>query len=45
MPEMDGYTATKIIREQLPSPINKVPILGMTAHALSHERKSVCSTA
>lgn len=39
MPEMDGYTATKIIREQLPSPINKVPILGMTAHALSHERK------
>ncbi|HOG20473.1 MAG TPA: ATP-binding protein, partial [Salinivirgaceae bacterium] len=39
MPEMDGYMATKIIREQLPSPISKIPILGMTAHALSHERE------
>ena len=39
MPEMDGYTATKIIREELPSPINQTPILGMTAHALSHERE------
>ncbi|MEQ9504803.1 MAG: PAS domain S-box protein [Hyphomonas sp.] len=36
MPEMDGPTATKIIRT-LPGPICRVPIVALTAHALSSE--------
>lgn len=35
MPEMDGFTATKKIREmELESKAERVPIIGMTAHAL-----------
>jgi PAS domain S-box-containing protein len=37
MPEMDGYSATKYIRTQLPAPLNEIPIIAMTAHALSSE--------
>ncbi len=33
MPVMDGYEATKYIREQMPSNIASLPILAMTAHA------------
>ena len=36
MPEMDGLTATKIIRKDLG--FSRIPILAMTAHALSEER-------
>ena len=36
MPEMDGLTATKIIRNDMG--FSRVPILAMTAHALSEER-------
>lgn len=31
MPQMDGYEATAYIRSQLPSPMNKVPIIALTA--------------
>ncbi len=36
MPEMDGYTATRKIREDLQS---NIPIVAMTAHAMSGERE------
>lgn len=36
MPEMDGYTATRIIREELQS---NIPVIAMTAHAMSGERE------
>ncbi|MCB9316835.1 MAG: response regulator [Lewinellaceae bacterium] len=36
MPEMDGYAATKFIREQLNL---SVPIIAMTAHVLAGERE------
>ncbi len=37
MPEMDGYEATKYIREKFPDPINKIPILGLSANAVKEE--------
>jgi len=36
MPEMDGYTATSILRNELNSDI---PIIAMTAHAMSGEKE------
>ncbi|RYY72927.1 MAG: response regulator, partial [Gammaproteobacteria bacterium] len=36
MPEMDGYTATQIIRNQLGF---SIPIIAMTAHAMSGEKE------
>ncbi|MBW8686866.1 hybrid sensor histidine kinase/response regulator [Chitinophaga rhizophila] len=36
MPEMDGYTATTKIREELHS---KIPVIAMTAHAMTGERE------
>jgi len=36
MPEMDGITATKIIRHEL---LSKTPIIALTAHALNDERE------
>jgi CheY-like chemotaxis protein len=36
MPEMDGYTATDVIRHELMLPI---PIIAMTAHALAGEKE------
>jgi HPt (histidine-containing phosphotransfer) domain-containing protein len=38
MPEIDGYTATKTIREMEP-PKNAVPIIAITAHALVGDRE------
>ena len=43
MPEMDGYEATRQIRK-LPGGVGQVPIIAMTAHALSGDRK-VCMEA
>ncbi len=39
MPEMDGYTATQKIRNELPEPFRSVPIMAMTAHAVPTERQ------
>lgn len=37
MPIMDGYTCAKLIREQLPAPINRIPIIALTATATDEE--------
>ncbi len=37
MPEMDGYAATTYIRTNLPAPLCDIPIIAMTAHALTSE--------
>ncbi|HET6991880.1 MAG TPA: response regulator, partial [Bacteroidia bacterium] len=37
MPEMDGYDATKYIRDRMRAPLNKIPILAMTANATREE--------
>ncbi|MCK4664273.1 MAG: response regulator [Bacteroidales bacterium] len=39
MPVMDGYEATKIIRNEFPDNLNKIPILGMSAHAMKEEKE------
>jgi len=37
MPEMDGFTATKLLRSD--TRLQKIPIIAMTAHALVEERE------
>ena len=37
MPIMDGYTCAKVIREQFPPPINRIPIIALTATATDEE--------
>ncbi len=37
MPEMDGYEATRCIRNNFKSPKNHIPIIALTAHAISGE--------
>jgi signal transduction histidine kinase/CheY-like chemotaxis protein/uncharacterized protein HemY len=39
MPVMDGHEATLYIRTQMEAPINKIPIIGMTAHAFTSEKE------
>jgi len=39
MPKMDGYTATKYIRNNFENKKKNIPILAMTAHALDGERE------
>ncbi len=39
MPEMDGYEATGKIRRTLPEPKCNVPIIAMTAHAITGEEE------
>jgi len=39
MPIMDGYEATKHIRENFSYPKNKIPILGLSAHIIKNELK------
>jgi PAS domain S-box-containing protein len=39
MPEMDGYDATKYIRNNLPSPKSTIPIIAITAHAMVGEKE------
>ena len=39
MPELNGEEATKIIREQLPSPKNNIPIIAVTANAYTEDHK------
>ncbi len=40
MPEMDGHTATKIIRNELEESLRYIPIIAMTAHASVKEIES-----
>jgi PAS domain S-box-containing protein len=44
MPEMDGYEATRYIRENLPAPLSQIPIIAITANA-SEEDKIKCLEA
>ncbi len=39
MPEMDGYEATRTIRNTLPAPKCNVPIMAMTAHIMPSEEE------
>ncbi len=39
MPEMDGYEATKIIRDQMGAATGSIPIIAMTASALITDRE------
>ncbi len=39
LPEMDGYEATTEIRSKLPHPKSDIPIIAMTAHAISGEEE------
>ncbi len=44
LPEMDGYEATRYIRSKFPQPKCNVPIMAMTAHAISSEEEK-CANA
>ncbi len=44
MPEMDGFTATEMIREQEKLSGSHIPIIAMTAHALKGDRERCLAT-
>ncbi len=39
MPEMDGHTACRKIRSELPESLRNIPVIAMTAHATSQEKQ------
>lgn len=39
MPEMNGYELTRQIRTALPDPINKTPVIALTAYASAQEKE------
>jgi len=39
MPVMNGYELTQLIRTTLPSPLNKIPIIALTAYASTVEKE------
>jgi signal transduction histidine kinase/HPt (histidine-containing phosphotransfer) domain-containing protein len=39
MPGMDGFETTRAIREQLPHPLNQIPIIALTANAFAEDRQ------
>ncbi|MES2731583.1 MAG: PAS domain S-box protein [Bacteroidota bacterium] len=41
MPEMDGYTATRIIRRDMDGDKQRIPIIAITASALKHDEEKV----
>jgi PAS domain S-box-containing protein len=41
MPEMDGYTATRIIRRDMEGDKQRIPIIAITASALKHDEEKV----
>jgi signal transduction histidine kinase/CheY-like chemotaxis protein len=41
MPDMDGYTVTRIIRKELGVPKSQVPIIAVTASALQQDKEKV----
>lgn len=41
MPDMDGYTATRIIRTQMGTPTSNTPIIAITASALQQDKEKV----
>jgi CheY-like chemotaxis protein len=41
MPEMDGYTTTRIIRNEWASPKREIPIIAVTASALQQDKEKV----
>jgi PAS domain S-box-containing protein len=43
MPEMDGYQATKYIRQEMRQPKSEIPIIAITAHALRGESEKCIS--
>lgn len=43
MPDMNGYSATEIIRNQLSAPACHIPIIAMTGHAMLGEKEKCLS--
>ncbi len=43
MPVMDGFQATQHIREKTEAPVNRIPIIAITAHASRTEREKCLS--
>ncbi len=44
MPRMDGLTLVKTIRDTLPSPVNSIPAVALTAYARSEDRKTALAS-
>ncbi len=39
MPEMNGYELTQMIRSKLPDPVNRIPVIALTAYASVQEKE------